>query len=142
MAPALGTAPLCCFQGKMEPSWTKSPKPTQNLQRKYFLKSAVCPEGRAAPNGGLPPLLGLRRPPSLEEPARHRPRGQLSALTTFSRDRSTPSLPKRTWKGEHRKEPSTCFTTSTSMPPLSVAGFRPWTSPFTVPNTVPASCPT
>ncbi|TNN72350.1 hypothetical protein EYF80_017389 [Liparis tanakae] len=38
-------------------------------------------------------------------------------LTTFSRDRSTPILPKRTWKGEQCREPSGRCTTMTSMHP-------------------------
>lgn len=102
----------------------------------------ACPEEDRSPSKrGLGPLLGLQGPHWLQEPTLQRLPGQ-PVLTTFSRDLRTPSLPKRTWKGEHRKEPSTCFTTSTSMPPLSVAGFRPWYSSLTVPNTVSASCPT
>lgn len=45
--------------------------------------------------------------------------------TTFSRDRRTPIFPKRTWKGEHCREPSGCLTTMTSMQPDRVAGLRP-----------------
>lgn len=52
-------------------------------------------------------------------------------LTTFSLERRTPILPKRTWKGEHCKEPSGCFTTMTSMQPDRVAGFRPRYSSLT-----------
>lgn len=60
-------------------------------------------------------------------------------LTIFSLERSTPSLPKRTWNGEHWKDPSGCRTTTTSIPPVRVAGLRPRYSSFTVTNTVSAS---
>lgn len=62
--------------------------------------------------------------------------------TTFSRDRRTPILPKRTWKGEHCREPSGCLTTMTSMQPERVAGLRPRYSSFTWTNTWPANWPT
>ena len=42
-------------------------------------------------------------------------------LTIFSLALSTPILPNRTWKGDVRKEPSSCSTTMTSMAPVSVA---------------------
>lgn len=67
---------------------------------------------------------------------------QKKTLTIFSLERSTPSLPKRTWKGEHWNDPSGCRTTMTSIPPVSVAGFRPRYSSFTVTNTVSANWPT
>ena len=67
---------------------------------------------------------------------------QAKTLTIFSLERSTPSLPKRTWKGEHWNDPSGCRTTMTSIPPVSVAGFRPRYSSFTVTNTVSANWPT
>lgn len=62
--------------------------------------------------------------------------------TTFSRDRRTPILPKRTWKGEHCREPSGCLTTMTSMQPERVAGLSPRYSSFTWTNTWPANWPT
>ena len=40
-----------------------------------------------------------------------------SMSTIFSLLRITPSLPKRTWNGEHLKLPSSCFTTTTSIAP-------------------------
>lgn len=42
--------------------------------------------------------------------------------TFFSYGRSKENLPKRTWKGEQEREPSSCSTTMTSMAPLRVAG--------------------
>lgn len=39
-------------------------------------------------------------------------------LTTFSRLLRTPILPKRTWKGELTRLPSSCRTTTTSMAPV------------------------
>lgn len=63
-------------------------------------------------------------------------------LTTFSLERSTPSFPKRTWKGEHWNVPSGCRTTITSMQPDRVAWLIPLYNSFTVTSTWPASCPT
>lgn len=42
--------------------------------------------------------------------------------TRFSEGRSNENLPKRTWKGEQAREPSSCSTTMTSIAPLRVAG--------------------
>ncbi|TNN61603.1 hypothetical protein EYF80_028215 [Liparis tanakae] len=54
----------------------------------------------------------------------------------------TPILPKRTWNGEHCRDPSGCLTTMTSMQPESVAGLRPRYSSLTWTNTWPANWPT
>lgn len=45
----------------------------------------------------------------------------VSLLTTFSRDLSTPSLPKRTWNGEETYDPSACWIITTSIAPVNVA---------------------
>ena len=42
--------------------------------------------------------------------------------TFFSEGRSSENFPKRTWKGEQAREPSSCSTTMTSIAPLRVAG--------------------
>lgn len=66
----------------------------------------------------------------------------LNLPTTFSLDRRTPILPKRTWKGEHCRDPSGCLTTMTSMQPERVAGLSPRYNSLTWTNTWPASWPT
>jgi len=42
--------------------------------------------------------------------------------TFFSYGRRSENLPKRTWKGEQTRVPSSCSTTMTSIAPLRVAG--------------------
>ena len=45
-------------------------------------------------------------------------------LTTLSLALRSPNFPKRTWKGEDTKVPSSCSTTITSIAPVRVAPLR------------------
>lgn len=121
MFPVRKPALICCLQGEnRDPPGPKPPiQPQENTKEgKPAQRGHTATPGKSGSHPG-----SQNPPPTPGAPPAH-------TLTTFSRERAgRPACQSARGRVSIGKEPSTRLTTSTSMPPLSVAGFSPGIGP-------------